>query len=124
MGLRHKHYATSLVFRLLVGCLIAVILGIVLPIHKTHHFDTSYKPAQTRQVTSRRTVLDLTEAKLERNIDRISHEPNVQGSLARLTGQPVAPPTTLTAVMARPLLPFVMRRKLASRRADNPDPLV
>jgi hypothetical protein len=120
----HKHDTIRPVFRLLVGCLIALSLGIVLPTHKTHNFDTSYKPAQTRQATSRRTVLDLTEAKLEKNIDRISHEPNLQGSLARLIGPPVASLTALTPVSARPLLPFVMRRKLASRRANNPDPLV
>lgn len=119
-----KRYGRASAIRIIVGSLIAISIGIVIPAHRARRFRSSYKPSQMCREISRHTVLDLTESSQDNHIDSAPREPAPERLLATLVAAAFIAPAAPAATVASPVLPFMMRRKLLSPRADDPDPLV
>jgi hypothetical protein len=118
-----KSYGMSAI-RFIVGCLIAVSIGVVIPAHTAQRLRTFYKPSEMHREMSRHTVLDLTESSQDNYIDSVPREPVPESSLPTLATVALIAPTAPAVAVAPRVLPFLMRRKLLSPRAADPDPLV
>lgn len=119
-----KGYSKASVPCIMVGCLIALSIGIFGPQHMALRFRSPDTPRHLCREIGRHMTVDLTEGGQVAVTESVFTEPLSERPLVTLAVAAFIAPTA-HALAAPPLvLPFTTRRILPSRRADDPDPLL
>lgn len=106
----------------MAGSLAALIVMLVLPALRTHHFSTFYRASEVRQTAARHCSVNLTEDATDIGLDRFASIPALTHSRApelRIVKRPFRDVYTSSIGLSC----LLGRLKFGARRSSDPPPL-